>query len=78
MIKDNKEYNGWRNWATWNVMLWINNDEPLYRASRGIKTKNQAKIFFQNNYSSFVDFHDMHGEKQNIDWNEVVEAIRES
>jgi len=22
-------YNGWKNWATWNFMLWINNSEYL-------------------------------------------------
>lgn len=25
-------YNGHKNWAHWNVSLWLHNDEPLYRA----------------------------------------------
>jgi hypothetical protein len=27
------DYNGYRNWETWNVALWIGNDEGLYRAA---------------------------------------------
>lgn len=27
------EYEGWKNYATWNVSLWLNNDEPLYRGA---------------------------------------------
>jgi hypothetical protein len=28
------EYNGWKNHATWNVALWLQNDEGLYNLSQ--------------------------------------------
>ena len=27
-------YNGWENYETWNVALWINNDQGLYSIAR--------------------------------------------
>jgi len=31
MVEHKKPYNGWKNWETWNIMLWVNNDEKTYR-----------------------------------------------
>ena len=29
-------YNGWKNHATWNVALWIQNDEGIYNFAKGM------------------------------------------
>lgn len=34
---DEKGYNGWKNYQTWNVALWIQNDEGLYAVARECK-----------------------------------------
>jgi hypothetical protein len=45
-------YNGHRNWDYWNVSLWINNDERLYRQALGCvrhtRTKTEAAQWMLN------------------------------
>ena len=37
-LSDLKEkYNGWTDWTTWNVALWINNDEGFYNIAKDCK-----------------------------------------
>lgn len=49
-------YNGHKNYNHWNVSLWINNDEGLYRLMQRCilhaKNKNLATYTFLNNVDS--------------------------
>jgi len=39
-------YNGWKNYETWNVALWMQNDEPLYRRALRCRTYEEFAGYF--------------------------------
>ena len=41
------EYNGWKNYETWNVATWIGNDYPTHHASLGYKSYPQPFLSFR-------------------------------
>lgn len=45
-------YNGWKNYDTWNVALWIANDEVYYTIARQCESYDKFKQFMESIESS--------------------------
>ena len=56
---DDNTYNGWTNYETWNVALYIGNDQGLYQA---------ARVF--DSYEEFIQFNfePGSGTPDGVDW----------
>ena len=50
-MSENKEYEGWTNYDTWNVSLWINNEYGLYLGAVDFMRRYHGK----NAYLDFVE-----------------------
>lgn len=67
--------NGYANWSTWNVELWIDNEEPLYKAkwrllrSSPITAKEVREFCLDNLGESTPDGADFN----EVDWDELAD-----
>ena len=76
-------YNGWKNYETWNVALWVGNDEPVYRGMRSTRpfTAKRAEIFVRDMYPSGTpDFADRGKSKayKLVDWRAIADCFNDS
>ena len=79
-----KEYNGWTNWETWNVLIWLDNDENLYKIKQSFVRRNEHKQNFEILVKSFlIDMfpsgtQDMTAEEMSaVNYQEIAEAWQE-
>ena len=84
-----EEYNGWRNWETWCLHLWITGEEPSYRhwdaRARAQDTEalreeleahyTEALALLEELPGVFRDL--LGGSLREVDWWEIAEALRE-
>lgn len=58
-------YNGHKNYETWNVLLWINNDEGLYTIAKSAKDYNDF-VSIVSQFSGSIGFQTPDG----VAWND--------
>lgn len=73
-------FNGWTNWATWNVELWLDNDEGLYREKQRFIRRSYREIDGDDVRRFCVEIFptgtpDMQGqiEMAPVDWDQLAE-----
>lgn len=74
-MSDKEKYNGWTNKATWNVQLWLANDEYTYHLMDAL---NMVDAFQFENFCHYI-WKDKTPDGlplDDVNWEEIAEAWR--
>ena len=73
-------YNGWTNYETWNIALWLNNDSPEITNAAKLEAqqdKEALRLFTAYIYDPATP-DGVHVEDEAINWDEIHQAFLES
>lgn len=85
MARQDTEYNGWPNYQTWNVMLWMDNEEGAYRLYREKVERYKSKKLHFGGVAARMACEAAFGEatgdgvrfsNSRIKWVKIAEAMR--
>lgn len=79
-------YNGWTNWETWQINLWLDNEEPLYREKqrllRRLRTWDERTLsdeviaFCREQFPNGTPDMDDPSDMDKVNWDEIVESFK--
>jgi len=77
MTTNETTYNGWKNYETWNISLWLNNDEGLYHCAREADTAENLMYICEDLFPSNETPDHVCMDDPCIDWDAIFEGLNE-
>lgn len=73
----NDTYNGWANYETWNVALWIGNDEGLYNLAKEYRHRGYFELAVDLDCETDGTPDGVAWSDPNLDYDELDEMLEE-